>query len=629
MKRLLISIFAILLIFNCNAQQIPTVYSNFSYENDTLYFTHPESGDRVSENVFSPSLTLDKIIQSPTGSAAGIDFDFNDSTFNGTMYYGFIVTENVKFSQPMWFSKSAFILKGKTSVNLLAMKEKYDIIDWEKNGYGLLGYRLEDSKGKLLYDGRISFMGTGPFETETTITEGPFVNVVTPESVTISFNTNQLTSPAIVVNDSEFKEKQLMMNPLGSRKHQILIHHLTADSTYQYQLKVGRRSYNYSFKTAPKKGSHQAIRIAYASDSREGKGGGERGFFGTNAYMMKKIGALSMQQNTDFVQFTGDLISGYKNDAEELQLQYANWKRAVEPFWHYIPFYTSMGNHEALMTSFGLPEKGVAVDKFPFETQSAEKIFMDEFCNPANGLDSEDGAYYDPDKQNINFPTYKESVYYYTYGNIAMVVLNTNYWYAPSVELIAVSSGNPHGFIMDKQLEWFQKTLALLEVDVTIDHIFVSLHTPVFPNGGHANNDMWYFGNNDIRPFVAGNPTDKGIIERRDQLLDLMINKSKKVIAILTGDEHNYSRMRISTQMEMYPENWTSEKLKLNRDIWQITNGSAGAPYYGQESLPWSAYVEHFSTQYALVFIDVEGNHVKMKVINPDTLETIEEAVLK
>ena len=629
MKKQIFSFLLSSLSFIAVAQQIPSVYSNFSIENDTLIFTNPESGDRDIENVYFPTLTLEKIIQSPKGSEKGIDFDFQDSTFSGNLYYGFVVAENVKYPQPVWFGKSAKIVQGKTSVSIAAMKDKYDIIHWQQKGYGLLGYRLENAEGKLIYEGQVSFAGVGPFETEPTIIEGPFINLVTAESVTVSFKTSQLTSPTIVVNDKEYQQKQKMMNPAGSRSHQILIDRLKADTTYSYKVMVGQRSSTYHFTTAPKRGSHHTIRFAFASDSREGKGGGERSFSGTNAYMMKKIGALSLQQEAGFMQFTGDLISGYCISPDEIKLQYANWKKSVEPIWHYFPIYTGIGNHEALITSFGEIEKGVAVDKFPFGTQSTEKVFMDEFCNPLNGPESEDGSMYDVDKQNINFPTYKENVYYYMYGNMAMVVLNTDYWYAPSTGLIPVSGGNPHSFIMDQQLAWLAATLARLESDITIDHVFVSLHSPVFPNGGHASKSMWFFGNNDIRPFVSGNPTERGIIERRDQLLDLMVNKSKKVVALLCGDEHNYSRMLVSGKMEMYPEDWDTQKLTLNREIWQITNGSAGSPYYGQEQLPWSSFVEYFTPQYALVLVDVEGTVVKMKVINPDTLETIEEVVLK
>ena len=121
----------------------------------------------------------------------------------------------------------------------------------------------------------------------------------------------------------------------------------------------------------------------------------------------------------------------------------------------------------------------------------------------------------------------------------------------------------------------------------------------------------------------------KGIIQRRDQFLDIIINKSDKVVALLCGDEHNYSRLKLTHKTEIYHENYSWKKIKISRPFWQITNGSAGAPYYGQQQLPWSESVEKFSTQYALMLFYVDGNKITLKVINPDTLEDIEEVILK
>jgi hypothetical protein len=94
---------------------------------------------------------------------------------------------------------------------------------------------------------------------------------------------------------------------------------------------------------------------------------------------------------------------------------------------------------------------------------------------------------------------------------------------------------------MDNQIKWLRETIAKLEKDRDIDHIFVTQHTPAFPNGGHSRDDMWYSGDNSKRPFIAGKPVDKGIIERRDEYLDILINESTKVVGMLTGDEHNYN----------------------------------------------------------------------------------------
>ena len=141
---------------------------------------------------------------------------------------------------------------------------------------------------------------------------------------------------------------------------------------------------------------------------------------------------------------------------------------------------------------------------------------------------------------------------------------------------------------------------------------------------------MWYSGNNKIRPTIAGIPVKKGILERRDEYLDLLVNKSTKVIGTMTGDEHNYNKVEITPEVNIYPENYELPKLKRNRTLWQINNGSAGAPYYAQDkSTPWTKAVSGFTTQQALVLVYVDGKKVDVEVMNPDTLELIDTYTLR
>ncbi|MDZ4679986.1 MAG: hypothetical protein SGI94_06060, partial [Saprospiraceae bacterium] len=114
------------------------------------------------------------------------------------------------------------------------------------------------------------------------------------------------------------------------------------------------------------------------------------------------------------------------------------------------------------------------------------------------------------------------------------------------------------------------------------------------------------------------------IIERRDQILDIIVNKSTKVRAILTGDEHNYNRLRLTPETVIYPENYDKPKIRLSRTIYQINNGAAGAPYYAQEQTPWTPYVSGFTTQHALVFFHVHKKKIEVEVVNPDTLEEVD-----
>jgi predicted MPP superfamily phosphohydrolase len=170
--------------------------------------------------------------------------------------------------------------------------------------------------------------------------------------------------------------------------------------------------------------------------------------------MVKKIGALATYKESAFIQFTGDLVDGYLVSKDEMNLQYSNWKQAIQPFWHETPVYVGMGNHESMMYEFGEDEI-ISIDRFPFDTQSSEAVFSENFVLPENGPKSEDGAVYDVSPTTEDFPPYRENVYYYTYDNVAMIVLNSNYWYAPSLsDGMQGAGGNLHGYVMDNQLKW-------------------------------------------------------------------------------------------------------------------------------------------------------------------------------
>jgi 3',5'-cyclic AMP phosphodiesterase CpdA len=602
---------------------IPLSYSNIEYDEEGRMYIEI-SDQKIYENISQPNISIDLFTGSLSGTDEGILFDFRDPYFEGSLTYGFIPYGDSRHPQPVYFRSSANISKGKAYIEIMkSMGGIYDMIDWEENKKGTIGYRVANSRGDILYDGIVTFKGNGPFEIAPTIIEGPFVNLVTHEGATISFTTNMDIVASVEVNGKKYNGKK-------GKQHEIEINGLSPSTKYDYLVMYGDNSQEYSFKTAPIPGSRTPFTFAYASDSRSGNGGGERNVYGANFYIMKKIMALAKYRDAAFVQFTGDLVTGYQEQKQHIQLEYANWKRAVQPFGAYFPIYVGMGNHEALMRVFSAENRwNISIDRFPFDTESSESVFAENFVMPENGPVSEDGAVYDPSPETIDFPPYLENVFYYTYDNVAVVVLNSNYFYAPSTNLLRYSSGGLHGYIMDQQLEWLDNTLTTMETDSNIDHIFITSHTPFFPNGGHVHDDMWYNGNNDYRPYVAGRQLEKGIIERRDQLLDIIVNKSSKVIALLTGDEHNYARTEMSPEMERYPELYFVKKIDLTRTIYQINNGAAGAPYYAQEKTPWTQWVTGFTTQNALVLFHVNGKEIEMEVLNPDTLEEVDRMKLR
>jgi len=606
--------------------KVPKVYINIKNDKKKgLYFQI--DGRKIYENTEKSTYKINDFINAWKGDSKGLAFNSENKKLNGKMYIGLIHFSDSKYPYPVYRSKSANIVNGKSHIPINEFfGGHYDMVGWAKTGRAAIGYRILDYRGNIIFNGTIGFkVAKKGFLVDTTIINGPLINLLKPKSVTISYHTNFNIFSEIIINGKIYKSKN------KKTKHELNIDDLQPDTQYKYTIKYGNNTQTYSFKTAPKQGSRKPFIFAYASDSRNGKGGGERNMFGHNGYIVKKILAFTNQKNTAFMQFTGDLVAGYSTDRNDMNLQYFSFKNTLSPFARYFPVINAMGNHEAVVVEFvdTIKNKKYSVDKFPFETQSAEKIFADNFINPTNGPVSEDGAYYDKTPNKINFPSYKENVFHYSYDNVGVVVLNSNYLYATRTKNMPFTSGNIHGYIMDNQMKWLAKTLNMFEKNKNIDHVFVTVHTPPFPNGGHVGDDMYYGGDNSYRAHIAGKPVKKGIIERRDQLLDIIINKNKKVVAILTGDEHNYCKLKITPEMNKYPKNYKPQKLKLNRTIYQINNGAAGAPYYAQEKTPWTENASGFTTQNAVILFYIENLSIKVKVYNPDTLELIEEYVLK
>lgn len=619
---------ALLMVVVCahflSAQEnrIPASYSNLHYDADgRLYFKQDEK--KFYADITGPKYTISQLLGNPAGSENGVMLDFGD--LKGSITYGLIPYGQSPHPLPI-FRSTKRLEDGKVEINIKeTFNPNYDFVGWRETGKFTLGYRLIDDRGMIVFDGEVSVTGTGPFEIAPTIYEGPFVSNIETTSAVIWFETTSPIKALVEVDGKKFEDKE------AARHHEITITGLKADTKYDYTVHYGAFSQQYHFKTAPAPGSRKPFLFAYTSDSRHATGGGERMIYGANAYIMKKMAALAFREGVAFVQFTGDMINGYLSNKEEQHVQLTNWKKSIEPFWHYMPFYVGQGNHEALGHIFK-NENGrqqAFVDKFPYETQSAEAVMQEAFVNPINGPVSEDGSIYDPDPRQIDFPSYRENVFYYTYDNVAMIVLNSDYWYAPSISRDTSTGGGLHGYLMDNQLAWLKEVIDKLERDADIDHIFVTQHTPVFPNGGHSQDDMWYGGNNQKRTYVAGKPVKKGIIERRDEYLDILINQSTKVVAVLTGDEHNYNWLKLTGEVPIYPQDYPFEKLKISRPIYQINNGASGAPYYAQERLPWSDHTKSFSVENAVCLFYVEGRKVTMNVLNPDTLNEIDDLELR
>ena len=498
-------------------------------------------------------------------------------------------------------------------------KTKYDICNFAEDG-GVVCYRIEaftDRSAGIIYNGR--FRVDGEYNRLPCITLGPFVDCITTSSAIISWDTDIHASAKVVINGREYSDT------VGRKDHEIYIYGLSQDTGYTYDVFAdGIMDFKrYHFNTSPLP-DNSNFTFAYLSDSRSAPGGGS--YNGVNYQVLTSFMQDIYNNGGDIILFGGDLINGYTTSTEDFELQLKAWKDATEQVGCYIPIYECMGNHEALIDLYvveGIQHEGadicetpriVAMDKLE---RSAEDIFAARFVNPANSY---------PERETLNAPTYRENVYYFDYGNSRFISVNTNYWYCAYPEDFG---GNLEGYVMDNQLEWIEQVLIDAGDNSSIEHVFIFAHEPAFPNGGHKKDAQWYDGGvpgKGRNHNFEGEPIDRSyVVDRRDELWEA-ISRSGKVVAVFFGDEHNYHRTLITDKTRVYLDMSPNDDFK--NPVWQIISGGAGAPFYAQEEMPWTDWVESFYPNKNYCLIDVNGDEVTMKVIN-DSGEIVDQCTLK
>ena len=410
---------------------------------------------------------------------------------------------------------------------------------------------------------------------------------------------------------------------------------LKPNTVYTYQVNYGIYTPSYTFKTAPEEGARVSFKFGFMSDSRAGVGGGERAQNGVNT---KDIGRFAIElynKNADFVCFGGDLINGYTSDVRDFESQLETWKRTIQPVGANIPFYESIGNHEQVGSYYKVEASNLKQDEYYIQftgtvgAESAESIFAKEFVNPhgshyglgipkpeakgSNNIDGDDVG-----------PSYDENVYSFNYGRVHFISLNTNYWATgyrslstfgqKSQDKTAINlalkqlGGNREGYIMANQMEWLKKELDAAQNDISVDWVFIILHEPPFPNGGHVKDAMYWGtpGNGELGGYNDKNMPMGDVIDMRNRFWKIVSSKSK-VLGVLCGDEHNYSRTLIDSSV--HPD--------FKFPVWQIISGGCGAPYYVQDkSVPWVDKVKAFAIDKHYCLFSVEGKKVGLEVYN-------------
>ncbi len=544
---------------------------------------------------------------------AQITFTTAISTPAAVIYYG-VYEPDPLLPWPRFHSLAQESLVGNSTqhsveIDIDALLGDADVNGMEAKGGGLIVYRIEvydpETATARFYDRRFEFNND---QVVPTVIEGPFVDQVAENSAIVSWDTDlPVTGTVQVEGVGNFAASNS-----NDTHFEVALTGLAAGNTYTYSIQITDgintiTTRQYAFRTPAQDTTQFAF--AVMGNSRAGYGGGEYDFNGVNARVMGSLATGAFNQGAEFIVHTGDLVNGHTTSVPDFEMQIESFKDAVENVGHYIPIYELVGDHEAVTNIYSDTVGGQSYIFDKEGSESAETVFANEFVNPSNGPDPDNVVANTPPGKSL--PPYKESVYYFDYGNSRFVMMNNNYWYSSHPEQYG---GNLEGYVLDDQMAWLTEVFSQTKADDSIDHIFLFAQEPLFPTGGHSADGMWH---------SSGDPAQNDgwdrtyVVERRDEIWRAFVGTGKAVAGSF-GDESNYSRTFITQNQDGQ---------SFTRPVWQIVSGGAGAPFSIQETgLPWSDDVKKFSTQLHYVLFKVDGDTVTLETYNIDgeLIENIE-----
>lgn len=593
-------------------------------------------------------LKADPVIRGFKGPKAVVEFETVKPVSGALIYYGTALsTQKVG---AVYYRKKArerssggepFFTTHRVLVDVSYLeKPLYDSVGLIEQGGGTVYCRIEAYDPASMYsrfhDFRFRYRRqgvpkTGVYSTACTLTEGPMVDCVTPVSAIISWWTDRDSRGRVVIDGAAAG----VSGP--ARKHEVVIDGLKPDTRYSYRVEYDAGNgvtETFVFRTAPPPGSRKPFSFGFMSDGRVGVGGGENAVNGVNIKVVSNFSAALDNLGARFIVFGGDLINGYTSERYSFETQLITWKKAIGAVGACLPTYEALGNHEMIgdFNEYPDPEQAgkffLAAINRPGE-ESSEALFARHMVNPQ-------GSFYgfsaEPERRARGAggppvgPSYDENVYSFHYGNAHFTVLNSNYWptmiksgrgytggYADKRQnalALKTFGGNREGYIRENQLAWLARDLAAAQRDDAVDCIFVIFHEPPFPNGGHLLDAMFWGescrgergGLND-----ASQPLGD-VLDMRDRLMEIVC-AHRKVVAVMCGDEHNYSRMLVDGSVNS----------RYRYPVWQIISGGVGAPYYSQDkSAPWADKVAFFTIARNYCLFSVEGKKIRLMVFAED-----------
>ena len=535
---------------------------------------------------------------SPEGDAT-IEWETVVPTQGGTIYMG-VPNDDIALDWPIYNANQSIAednprLKHSVRVDVRAYGTRSAARMLLQGG--TLAYRLElfdPRKGAAQFiDRHFSFkIDHDLFQKIPTILEGPFLSQINRDSAIVWWVTDTPTKGEVRLMDGATTPSESGL----ALRHVVRLKALKAGTKYAYQAISTAdngeiRSRTHNLRTSPQE---PEFSFAFTCDGRTGGlGGGDTALEGINGISARALAIQMARHSPHMLIFTGDLINGYTTREDDFRAQMRSWKRIYGPLWHEVPIYTGMGNHESLIDIF--PDR-TQVDKQG--QQSAEAVFASEFVHPMNG----------PEPERPGLPPYKGSVYSFDYAGCHFTQLNSDYWYSSRPE---EHTGNPFGRLLPGQLQWLENDLMAAR-SAGAHHIFVFVHEPAFPNGGHMQDSLW----------GGGEPEG---VKVRDRFWTIVTQAS--ATAVFSGHEHNYSRTLIDSKTPVHRDGTPNPEFA--KPTWQITQGAAGAPFYPRDyTAPWTNNVKKFVAHtWSYCLIQVRGPRVSLETY-AYTGELLDRAVL-
>jgi predicted phosphodiesterase len=274
-----------------------------------------------------------------------------------------------------------------------------------------------------------------------------------------------------------------------------------------------------------------SINLLYAEGFKFVTMSDSRGFDnGVNTPVLSALINHMLKTNPDvkFVVFAGDLVNGHEDNPERTKKELLHWKEVMAPVY----------NHKGIVWPGVWPVVGNHEIRHRKDEDNFREVFQDVYMNG-------------PKEQ-------KGLSYSFDFGNSHFCIINTDAWYYGDKNDTTDDHSDWHQI---KYIDWLENDLKAAR-ERGVKHIFTFSHEMPFPIGGHLRDGLPNLGINFKGKIDS---VRKYYLDRRDRFWNMM--KKYNADAHICGHEHSYGREEVE-------------------GVFQILNGSSGAPLYNFNPLP-------------------------------------------